>query len=156
MRRVIAVLAIALLPVIAAGARAQATPAPTTIGDSALEARVKEVASQLRCPVCQGLSLQDSPSELSQEMKNLVREQLRSGKSPAEVRAYFINRYGEWILLEPQAHGFNWVVYALPVLLLVGGGGALTVAVRRWTSGAGVGDSSIEEEDDEPVAAGDV
>lgn len=105
-----------------------------TAGDSALEARTRAVASQLRCPVCQGLSLQDSPSELSQEMRDLVREQLAAGKSPDEVKQYFVNRYGEWILLDPQAHGFNWLVYALPVLLLVGGGAALFVAVRRWSA----------------------
>src|SRR3954465_7509304 len=116
MRHAMKYFAIALLPILAASVRAQSAPSSTvTIGDSALEARVKEVASQLRCPVCQGLSLQDSPSELSQEMKNLVREQLRAGKSPEEVRAYFVNRYGEWILLEPRALGFNWVVYALPM-----------------------------------------
>ena len=65
------------------------------------------------------------------------------------MRRYFIGRYGEWILLEPQPHGFNWVVYALPVLLLVGGGGALYFAVRRWTAGADVGDSGAVDEDEE-------
>lgn len=121
-------------------------------GDSALEAKTRAVASQLRCPVCQGLSLQDSPSELSQEMRDLVREQLKAGKSPDEVKQYFVNRYGEWILLDPQAHGFNWVVYALPVLLVVGGGAVLFVAVRRWSARpASAADSEpVLEEDGEP------
>lgn len=144
-RRGIAALAIALAALLPRAARAQDTAAvpepaaaPTgitqrTAGDSALEAKVRSVASQLRCPVCQGLSLQDSPSELSQEMRDLVREQLRAGKSPAEVKQYFVGRYGEWILLDPQAHGFNWVVYLLPVGVLVVGGAGLTLAVRRWT-----------------------
>ena len=156
MRRRVARLALALLPFIARDAVAQgaATSPPATATDTALEARVKAVSSQLRCPVCQGLSLQDSPAELSQEMKSLVREQLKAGKTPDEVRAYFIDRYGEWILLEPQAHGFNWLVYALPVLLLVGGGAGLTVAVRRWTSEKNVGDSMLAEQDnDTPDAA---
>ena len=150
--RCIALVALALLPLFGRDVRAQSngtSPTSVVIGDSALEARVKQVASQLRCPVCQGLSLQDSPSELSQEMKNLVREQLRAGKTPDEVRRYFIQRYGEWILLEPQAHGFNWVVYALPVLLLIAGGGALTFALRRWTSGADVRESSVSGEEEE-------
>lgn len=123
-----------------------------TAGDSALEAKTRAVASQLRCPVCQGLSLQDSPSELSQEMRDLVREQLAAGKSPDEVKQYFVNRYGEWILLDPQAHGFNWLVYALPVLLLLGGGAVLLVAVRRWSTrpAAAAEPEPVPDEDEEP------
>jgi cytochrome c-type biogenesis protein CcmH len=112
------------------------SPAPqsaTRPNDPVLEARVRGVASKLRCPVCQGLSLQDSPSELSQEMKDVVREQLASGKSEDEVIRYFVGKYGEWILLEPKASGFNIAVYALPVLMLAGGALVVTAAVRRWT-----------------------
>lgn len=101
--------------------------------DSALEARTIAVAAQLRCPVCQGLSIQDSPSELSQQMRGLVKDQLREGKSPEEVKAYFVSKYGEWILLEPKPRGFNLLVYALPVLLVVGGIAAIAVMVKRWT-----------------------
>jgi cytochrome c-type biogenesis protein CcmH len=101
--------------------------------DSVLEARTSALAAQLRCPVCQGLSIQDSPSELSQEMRSLVKDQLKAGKSPEEVKAYFVSKYGEWILLEPKPRGFNLLVYALPVLLVAGGIGLVTVLVKRWT-----------------------
>jgi cytochrome c-type biogenesis protein CcmH len=101
--------------------------------DSTLEARTAQVASQLRCPVCQGLSIQDSPSELSQQMRAVVKEQLRAGKTPDEVKAYFVSKYGEWILLEPKPHGFNILVYAMPVLLVFVGLGVIFVAVRKWT-----------------------
>ncbi len=104
------------------------------VRDSALEARTSDVARQLRCPVCQGLSIQDSPSELSQSMRDVVRDQLAAGKTPDEVKAYFVSKYGEWILLAPAAHGFNIVAYALPVLVVVGGCLLIAVAVRRWTS----------------------
>ena len=104
--------------------------------DSALEARTSDVARQLRCPVCQGLSIQDSPSELSQSMRAVVRDQLAAGKTPDEVKAYFVSKYGEWILLAPAAHGFNIVAYALPVFVVVGGCLLIVVAVRRWTSAA--------------------
>jgi cytochrome c-type biogenesis protein CcmH len=113
-----------------AGLAAVQQPTPA---DSILEARTADVASQLRCPVCQGLSIQDSPSELSQQMRAVVKDQLRAGKSPDEVKAYFISKYGEWILLEPKAHGINVLVYALPVLLVVVGLGVIVVAVRKWT-----------------------
>jgi cytochrome c-type biogenesis protein CcmH len=101
--------------------------------DSVLESRTAAVASQLRCPVCQGLSIQDSPSELSQQMRAVVKDQLREGKTPDDVKAYFISKYGEWILLEPPAHGINIFVYALPLLVIAAGLGVIVVAVRKWT-----------------------
>ena len=107
--------------------------APQAGRDSALEARTSAVASQLRCPVCQGLSIQDSPSDLAQSMRVVVRDQLAAGKTPEEVEAYFVSKYGEWILLAPKPQGFNVVAYALPVLAVVVGGAVIGVAVRRWT-----------------------
>lgn len=106
---------------------------PATTNDSILEARTREVAAVLRCPVCQGLSIEASPSELSTEMKDVVREQLRAGKTPDEVKAYFVSKYGEWILLEPKASGMNLLVYALPILLVLGGMILILFMVRRWT-----------------------
>jgi cytochrome c-type biogenesis protein CcmH/NrfF len=111
----------------------QPVAAPQTVADSVLEARTAALASQLRCPVCQGLSIQDSPSELSQQMRAVVKDQLREGKTPEQVKAYFISKYGEWILLEPKAHGFNVLVYAMPVLLVTLGLGVIVLAVRKWT-----------------------
>jgi cytochrome c-type biogenesis protein CcmH len=118
-------------------ARGQAptTAAPRAAGDSALEARTSAVAAQLRCPVCQGLSIQDSPSELAQSMRSLVRDQLAEGKTPEQVKAYFVSKYGEWILLSPAPHGFNLLAYAIPALVVLGGGAMIVLAVRRWTAG---------------------
>lgn len=101
--------------------------------DTALERRTSELASQLRCPVCQGLSIQDSPSELAQQMRGVVRDQLAAGRTPEEVKRYFTEKYGEWILLEPEARGFNMLVYILPVAAIVAGAAIVVVAVRRWS-----------------------
>jgi cytochrome c-type biogenesis protein CcmH len=117
----------------------QATP--PTVRETALDRQVSEVASQLRCVVCQGLSIQDSPSSLAQEMRALVREQLAAGRSPDEVKAYFVERYGEWVLLRPKARGFNLVVYLLPVVMIVGGAAFVFAKARQWTAG---GRRSIE------------
>ncbi|HWJ15967.1 MAG TPA: cytochrome c-type biogenesis protein [Gemmatimonadaceae bacterium] len=118
-------------------ARAQ-VPTDTTrlTRDSALEARTSAVAAQLRCPVCQGLSIQDSPSELAQSMRSLVRDQLAQGKTPEQVKAYFVSKYGEWILLSPPPHGFNLLAYLFPMLVVLGGGAVIVFAVRRWTTSA--------------------
>ena len=101
--------------------------------DTALERRTSAVASQLRCPVCQGLSIQDSPSELAVQMRGVVRDQLAAGRTPEEVKQYFIEKYGEWILLEPEAHGFNMLVYILPVAAVIVGALVVVLAVRRWS-----------------------
>jgi cytochrome c-type biogenesis protein CcmH len=107
-----------------------------------LDALTKQVASQLRCPVCQGLSLADSPSELALEMKDVVRSQLASGRSPEEVKQYFVDKYGEWILLEPERRGVNLLVYALPGLAVACGLVTIWLALRRWTSGASAGEAA--------------
>jgi len=117
----------------ASGEAAAATAAaPSTHEETQLERDTRQLASELRCPVCQGLSLQDSPSELSQEMRDIIRDQLEAGKSVEEVKQYFVAKYGEWILLSPAPHGFNLTVYIAPVVLLLGGAAFLYFAARRW------------------------
>jgi cytochrome c-type biogenesis protein CcmH len=113
--------------------------------DSAMEARATRLASELRCAVCQGLSIQDSPSPLAQQQKDLIRSQVAAGRTDEEIREYFVSKYGEWVLLEPKAQGFNLLVYVMPGLALVGGAGLIVVAVRRWT----------EAPEDDPDATGE-
>lgn len=100
---------------------------------ASLEELTREVSRELRCPTCQGLSIEDSPSELAARMRATVREQLAAGRTPEQVKAYFVNGYGEWILLEPEPSGFNLLVYLLPLAALLAGMAVVTVAVRRWT-----------------------
>lgn len=114
------------------GQQTEAPGAAVTEADPELEAQVQEIAAKLRCPTCRALSVYDSPSGMAQEMRALIRDQLRSGKSPDEVTAYFVERYGEWILLQPKAEGFNWTVWLLPVLLLAGGLVFVLMTARRW------------------------
>jgi len=138
--RVIAAATVIVAVLCAAGpARAQDTGARSrpsvvaTPADSTLEARTTAVASALRCPVCQGESIQDSPAQLAQDMRAVVRDQLRAGKTPDEIRAYFVSKYGEWILLEPAMRGLNILLYAFPVILVVGGLALVVFLVRRWS-----------------------
>jgi cytochrome c-type biogenesis protein CcmH len=87
----------------------------------ALEARVQKVGKELRCAVCQGLSITDSPSSMARAQLDKVRELISAGKTDAEIRAYFVERYGEWALLEPTTEGFNLFVWLGPGVLLLAG-----------------------------------
>ena len=87
--------------------------------EPALEARVQKLGKQLRCAVCQGLSISDSPASMARAQLDKVRAMVSEGKSDEEIRDYFVARYGEWVLLQPEAHGINWLVWLGPVALLL-------------------------------------
>lgn len=97
------------------------------------ETTVHDVAAQLRCVVCQSLSVADSPSETASQMRGIIRERLAAGESPAEVRAYFVEKYGEWILLAPPKSGFNLLVWVVPFAGLGLGLVLVAVVLRRWS-----------------------
>lgn len=94
------------------------------------------VAAQLRCPVCRNQSVLESSATLSQEMQAEIRRRLASGDSPEEVRAYFVDRYGEWILLRPKAEGINLLVYLLPAAALLLGGFLVWRLLLTWSGGS--------------------
>jgi cytochrome c-type biogenesis protein CcmH len=109
-------------------------------GPAATSSRADElraVASGLRCPVCQDLSVADSPSALAREMRGKIAAELRSGTSPAAIRQEFVNAYGEWILMNPPRHGLSLVAWILPVVLLGAGVLVAAVSVARWTRSGG-------------------
>jgi cytochrome c-type biogenesis protein CcmH len=104
------------------------------LADPTLEARATRLASELQCPVCQGQSIQASPAPMAQQMKDLIRGQVADGYTNEQIREYFVSKYGEWVLLEPKAAGFNLLVYILPGLALLAGAVFVAVMVRRWSS----------------------
>jgi cytochrome c-type biogenesis protein CcmH len=117
-----------------------ASYAPQQAGSALLdpprEARVQALGKQLRCPMCQGLSIAESNSSAARAQLDKVRELVAAGKSDQEIRDYFTSRYGEWALLEPPASGMNLLVWVLPLALLVGGGFAIARTMRRPASPA--------------------
>lgn len=98
-----------------------------------LDQLAAEVAAQLRCPVCRNQSVLESSSGLAREMQSVVRDRLASGETPEEVKAYFVGRYGEWILLKPEPKGINLLVYLLPAAALLFGGVLVYYRIKRWT-----------------------
>jgi len=97
------------------------------------EQTVHDVAAELRCVVCQNLSVADSPSEMASQMRAIVRERLEAGETPAQVREYFVERYGEWILLAPRRTGFNLLVWGFPLAAMAVGFTVVALLLRRWT-----------------------
>jgi cytochrome c-type biogenesis protein CcmH len=111
-----------------------AAPASTAEpGRSVDEQTVHAVASQLRCVVCQNLSVADSPSEMAQQMRAIVRERLAAGDRPDQVVQYFVDKYGDWILLAPRRSGFTLLVWLAPVVAVVTGLALVAYLLRRWT-----------------------
>ena len=112
--------------------------APQQAGSALLdpprEARVQALGKQLRCPMCQGLSIADSNSSAARAQMDKVRELVAAEKTDQEIRDFFISRYGEWALLDPPASGMNLLVWLLPLLLLVGGGIAIARTMRQPAS----------------------
>ena len=98
-----------------------------------LEAQVFEIAAQLRCPVCVSESVAESHSPTALEMREMIQEQLLAGSSRQEILAFFQDRYGDWILLEPPMRGLHLVVWVLPAVAAAAGLLVLILLVRRWT-----------------------
>jgi cytochrome c-type biogenesis protein CcmH len=119
-----------------------------------VEERAQAIAAGLRCPVCSNLSVADSPSRLAGEMRADILERLRAGSTDEEVRAFFVARYGEWILLEPPGRGLNLVPLAFPVAaLLVGVGAWVAVLRRRGLPGASAPSAAERREIERELAA---
>ncbi|HZD18336.1 MAG TPA: cytochrome c-type biogenesis protein [Actinomycetota bacterium] len=105
----------------------------TTIEAStpSLEERGRAVAAGLRCPICRSQTVADSPTPLARQMRTTIEEQLRAGRSPEQVRRFFVARYGEQILLDPSPRGIGLVAWLGPPILWVVGALALALGARR-------------------------
>jgi cytochrome c-type biogenesis protein CcmH len=117
------------LSLVAGGGPARAQQPATHVA----ERDVYEIAARLRCVVCQNLSVADSPSEMASQMRAVIRDRLAAGERPDQVVQYFVDKYGEWILLEPPRRGFNLVVWVLPPVAVALGVVVAAVLVARWS-----------------------
>jgi cytochrome c-type biogenesis protein CcmH len=100
--------------------------------ESEIDGRTEHVAETLRCPVCQALSVNDSSSQAARMFQERVRQLVAAGYTDDQIRDYFVDRYGEWILLDPAPDGLNGLLYILPALLLGLGAVAVGATVTQW------------------------
>jgi len=111
------------------------SPKGTPLAGPELNKRTHEVGSLLRCPVCQGMSIADSPSEMAVNMKEQVRELLARGYTEEQILQYFELSYGQFVLLKPKFEGVTGVVWVLPLLALAVGAVILVMKLRKLEAG---------------------
>jgi len=131
MRRLLALALLATTLGGTAHAQTALPPAPYAdrqLDDPALEAKATALMHTIRCLTCQSQSVADSNASMASDMRSEIRERIARGEDPEAIRAWLIERYGDWISYKPTVEPILWPLWAAPVLLL-GAGGAL--AVRR-------------------------
>ncbi|MEQ1618819.1 MAG: cytochrome c-type biogenesis protein, partial [Terricaulis sp.] len=104
--------------------------AAATLGDPALEARALALDQEIRCVQCQSEPIAQSTSTIAASMRTAVRERLAAGDSDDEVRAYFRDRYGDFVLFRPPFDPRTWALWGAPLALLAAGAGAVWGAQR--------------------------
>jgi cytochrome c-type biogenesis protein CcmH len=130
MHRLLVTLSVCLfvgLPGLHAGAN-EAAPASA---DPALEARVMQIAAELRCLVCQNQTLADSHASLALDLREQMRVMLREGADAEQVRRFMTERYGDFVLYRPPLKATTLALWFGPLALLIGGIGVLFVVLRR-------------------------
>lgn len=104
------------------------------VEETELDLQVRDIAKTLRCAICQTENIWESQSTLAAQMREVIRTKLRQGESPEQIKAYFLSRYGDYILMKPRKRGLNWLIWVGPFVLLLIGGALLYRTLARWTA----------------------
>jgi len=108
--------------------------ADTALPDPAQEAQAKALMETLRCLVCQGQSIADSDAEMAGDMRSLVRTRIAAGESPADVRRWLVQRYGDYVTYDPPLNALTAPLWIAPIALLLVGGWIAARNFRRRRS----------------------
>jgi len=120
--------------------------------DPILEARARSLSQNLRCLVCRNENIDDSNADLARDLRLLVRERLVAGDSDAQAVAFIVDRYGEYVLLNPTAKGSNLLLWVAGPLMLLGGGVMAALYLRRRRNAAEPGGDRLSPEDQQRLA----
>ena len=101
------------------------------VTEDPLERQVLDIAKDLRCAVCQNQPVAESNSDLARDMRVIIREQIQAGKSRDEIIGYFVDRYGDYVLMKPPTRGSGTIVWLAPLVLIVVVGVSGWVFLRR-------------------------
>jgi cytochrome c-type biogenesis protein CcmH len=89
------------------------------LSEEELEEQIQSISHELRCPICQGLSVKESMNEISVNMKKKIRKLLLEGQSREQILVFFEERYGEWVLRAPKKTGLNITLWIAPFIAIV-------------------------------------
>jgi len=123
------------------------------LSDPALEARAREISKELRCLVCQNQSIDDSNAALARDLRVLVRERLRAGDSNDEAIRFIVDRYGDFVLLNPPFKPSTWLLWLGPGLVFVAGGWGTVVWIRRRRLAAAEAPRPLDEDEERRLAS---
>ncbi|MCS6779636.1 MAG: cytochrome c-type biogenesis protein CcmH [Geminicoccaceae bacterium] len=129
-RRALVALLLACTLAHAAASRAATSP-DEILPDPALEARARALGKELRCLVCQNQSIDDSDAPLAKDLRRVVRERLVAGDSDAAIKRHLVERYGDFVLLEPPFKPATWLLWGGPLLVVLAGGALAAAFLRR-------------------------
>jgi cytochrome c-type biogenesis protein CcmH len=105
--------------------------ADTQLPDPRQEREARALMETIRCLVCQGQSIADSDAEMAGDMRAFVRQRIRAGESPEQIRAWLISRYGDWVSYAPRFEPVTWPLWAAPLVLLLAGAWLARKRLRR-------------------------
>ncbi|MCC5066934.1 cytochrome c-type biogenesis protein CcmH [Xanthomonas campestris] len=120
-------------------------PSPLQYRSAAEEARFHALTAELRCVQCQNQSLADSNAQIAQDLRREVLALMHEGRSDAQIRQFLVARYGEFVLYRPQVESRTWLLWFGPLLVLLLGGTAVALVVRRRSVAAPT--TSIDEQE---------
>lgn len=108
---------------------------------------VNAIAKQLYCPVCESTPLDVCPTEACKDWREQIRTMLAEGKTEDEILQHFVDQYGDRVMAEPPAKGFNWIIYLLPPIIILIGAIILFRSLKEWTTPKAVAaGSGVENE----------
>ena len=116
------------------------------LADPGQEARARAIFADVRCLVCQNESIDDSEADLARDLRHIVRDQVKAGKSDAEIKRFLTDRYGEFVLLTPRFSLANLALWGGPFLVVIMGAGLLVARLRNRP-----GDEELSPDDAERV-----
>lgn len=120
-------------PLLADSSMPAAPYANVQLEDPAQEAKAAELMESLRCLQCQGQSIADSDAQIAGDLRNQVRQRVKAGESPEAIRAWLVDRYGDYVSYAPRVTSLTWPLFAAPLALI---GLAVVLLRRRFTRSA--------------------
>ena len=114
----LALCALLAMPLAAQDSLPPAPYAYRQLDDPTLEAKATELMETLRCVRCQGQSIADSDAPMAGDMRSQVRQRIAAGEDPEAIRAWLVERYGDYVSYTPRLTSLTWPLFALPLVLL--------------------------------------